>query len=119
MNMAPSYGTRSDRTVLKRQHLKRVYCDEGRNRREWRGLRNKLVMMASLCQGQATCLAITSLSLQHDGTRIDAQEEERTIAYHCRRGSCTGIVTAYEPTDSNLGDLISKALPAESAGSLD
>jgi hypothetical protein len=48
---------------------------------------------------------------------------KKKSATHClplrERGSCNGDVTAYEPTDSDLGDLMTKALPGRERRSLD
>jgi hypothetical protein len=41
------------------------------------------------------------------------KKKSNSIAYHCVREAVAmgEIITAYEPTDTNIGDLMTKALP--------
>jgi hypothetical protein len=79
-----------------------------------RGLRYKLRMMGIPLSGPSYVFSDNqSVLCNTTAPESMLKKKSNSIAYHCVREAVAmeEIVTAYEPTDSNLGDLMTKALP--------
>jgi hypothetical protein len=79
-----------------------------------RGLRYKLRMMGIPLSGPSYVFGDNqSVLCNTTAPESMLKKKSNAIAYHCvgEAVAMEEIITAYEPTDTNIGDLMTKALP--------
>ena len=79
-----------------------------------KGLRYKLRMMGIPISGPTYLMGDNQSVLCNTAApESTLKKKSNSITYHCVRESvaCGELLTAYEPTDSNFADLMTKSLP--------